>query len=73
MHPRADALFSAIGQHLDADETERQFFGELAEQLWRGNFVRDTPTGTVSTAYASKARLEKMLSKVAEIRETYQT
>ena len=49
------------------------FFGELAEQLWRGNFVRDTPAGPVSQAYASKMRLEKMLSHAATTRETYQT
>ena len=70
-YPLADALFSAIGQHLDADETERQFFGELAEQLWRGNFVRDTAAGPVSQAYASKARLERVLHTVHTIREKY--
>ena len=71
-YPLADALFKTIGQHLDADEAERTLFSELAEQLWSGNFVRDTPTGCVSQAYASKARLERMLSMAASIREKYQ-
>ena len=51
-HPLADALFRAVGQHLDADQTERHFFGEFAEHLWRGNFVQDTTEGPVSQAYA---------------------
>ena len=70
--PLADALFRAVGQHLDADETERHLFGEFAEHLWRGNFVRDTSEGPVPQAYASKARLERMLSKASEIRQEYQ-
>ena len=70
-YPLADALFKAIGEQLDAGETERHFFSELAEQLWRGNFLMPSVAGPVSQAYASKARLERMLSKVTEIRERY--
>ena len=70
-YPLADALFKAIGEQLDAGETERHFFSELAEQLWRGNFLMPSAAGPVSQAYASKARLERMLSKVTEIRKRY--
>ena len=61
-YPMADALFEAIGHHLDAGESERQLYGELAEQLWRGNFQAESASGPVTQPHASKARLERMLT-----------
>ena len=71
-YPLADALFKAIGEQLDAGESEPGFFSEVAELLWTGNFDMACPGGPVSRPYASKARLECMLTTAAEIRKRYQ-
>ena len=68
----ANALFMAIGQQLDAGESERDFFGDLEEQLWTGNFLMPSPPGRVSRPSASKARLERLLTMAAEIRQRHQ-
>ena len=45
---------------------------EFEEQLWRGNFLKDSPSGPVPNPNASKERLERMLTTAAETRQRYQ-
>ena len=62
----------AIGQQLDAGESERDFFSDLEEQLWTGTFLMPHPPGRVSQPSASKARLERLLTMATEIRQRHQ-
>ena len=41
--PLADDVLKVLGEQLDAGKEERQIFGEVAQQLWKGNFVRHSP------------------------------
>ena len=70
--PLVDALFEEIGARMDAGEAERQVFGQLAEHLWKGTFVFRYCEGSVEQPRAAKMRLERMLRKATEVRETYQ-
>ena len=72
--PLTDALFNAIGQHLDeAQEAERKLFGELAEFLWTGNYTTGVYNLALKTSLPSRVRLEVLLSKAEQVRENYQS
>ena len=61
----------AVGQQLDARESERRLFSDLAEQLWTGNFLMPSAAGLVSQpSNASKARLERDGSDLREVKES---
>ena len=71
--PRADALFNAIGKHLDeAGEAERKLLSDLAEFLWTGSYTTGVHNLALKTSRASRVRLEVLLSKAKEVREKYQ-
>ena len=75
-YPLADALLEGIGEQLDAGESERELFKDLAEHLWTGNFTPATlgcDAREGSRPHAAKARLERLLINVRVIREKYQT
>ena len=57
---------------MDAGETERQVFGQLAEHLWKGDFVFRYCEGPVGQPRAAKVRLERMLRKAMGVRQIYQ-
>ena len=70
-YPLADAMFQALGEHLDAGEAEREFFEHLKESLWTGDWLGPRG-GTKKSPQAAKKRLERLLSKATEVRCTYQ-
>ena len=69
--PLANALLKVIGSQLDAGEKERELFGQLAELLWRGEFLVSSAEGTVPQPRASKGRLERLIAKALDVRKTY--
>ena len=71
--PLADDVLKVLGEQLDAGEEERQIFGEVAQQLWNGNFVWHSPADQMSQLFASKAHLERVLRTAHHIRKRYQT
>ena len=60
--PLADALFEYIGDELDRKSEEQTLLAELADHIWTGDYL-GTGAGSVAQPYASKARLEKVLSE----------
>ena len=72
-YPLADALFEAIGEQLDAGNAERELFNDLAEHLWKGNYIADQVMPLVSQPRAAKKRLERLLRTATEVRQKYQT
>ena len=70
--PLVDALFQEVGARMDSGEAERQVFGQLADHLWTGSFVFRDCQGPVEQPRAAKERLERMLNKATQVRQTYQ-
>ena len=73
--PLADALFKALGERMDASETDRRVLAELAKQLWTGGLTMPPSESTVpnpKTSGKAKARLEYLLQKAKSVREHYQ-
>ena len=66
--PLADALFKLLGQKLDDQLTdeERQFYSELADQLWSGDRPGNPPGLPASSPVAAKMRLQTMMAKALE-------
>ena len=71
--PLARAMYSLIGQVLDAGEEERQQYARAAEENWKGNYGIDTFVSSVKKpSHHAKMILERLLVKASRAREDYQ-
>ena len=70
-YPLAAKVFRLIGSQMDAGEAERQLLGKFMNHLWTGDYLTESSERTVPRPRASKARLNRLLTKALEVRQRY--